>query len=58
MVGFCASNGFGLVSFLCGMIAAPWRQRALAVADRISSAQSSGVKVKAMEEESTGRRGD
>lgn len=33
-------------------------QRALAVADRISSAQSSGVKVKAMEEESTVRRGD
>ena len=41
-----------LFHFFVEWIAAPWRQRALAVADRISSAQSSGVKVKAMEEES------
>lgn len=47
-----------LFHFFVEWIAAPWRQRALAVADRISSAQSSGVKVEAMEEESTVRRGD
>lgn len=62
-------GSFLLLNFVLAMVlvlfhvfvewnAAPWRQRALAVADRISSAQSSGVNVKAMEEESTVRCGD